>query len=93
MLREKWHKIIIAYRLEDEYGNCPYYYDGYKAMLPDGYLFAYMNPSRFKESDYKYFCYKMSLYEYLLLPSVLTYETGQVLFKPNEVISKAKIGR
>lgn len=94
MLRQEWHKRVIAYRLEDEFGNCPYYYDdGRKALLPEGYLFGYMNPSRFRESDYRHYYYKMSLYEYLLIPSVLTYDTGEVLFKPDQVISKTKLGR
>lgn len=93
MLSQPWHKRVVAYRLEDEYGNSPYYYDGYKAMLPDGYFCAYLNPARYRESDYSHFCHKMNLYEYLLLPSVLTYSTGEVLFRADDIISKSKIGR
>lgn len=93
MLSQQWHTRVVAYRLEDEHGNSPYYYDGRRVWLPEGYMYAFLNPSRFKESEYRHFCYKMDLYEYLLLPSVLTYPTGEVLFRADQIISKTKTGR
>ena len=93
MLYQPWHKRVIAYRLEDGHNNCPFFYDGHKAMLPDGYLFGYMNPSIFRESCYKHYYDKMGLYEYVLIPSVLVYDTGEVLFKPDQVLSKSRIRR
>ena len=93
MLSQPWHKRVVCYRLEDKYGNCPYYYDGCRALLPCGYLFAYLNPARFKESDYLRYYHKLDMYEYLLIPSALTYSDGTVLFKSDQVISRTKIGR
>ena len=92
MLDYNNRKDILAYRLEDQYGNSPYYYDGYKAVLPEGYLCAYLNPCRFRESDYKRFLYKLDIYEYLLVPSAKILEGNEVLFKPKDIISKSKTG-
>lgn len=92
MLSYNDRRVILAYRLEDHYGNSPYYYNGYKAILPDGYLCAYLNPCRFRESDYERFIHKLDIYEYLLYPTAKILEGNEVLFKPKDIISKSKTG-
>lgn len=93
MLRQPWHKVVIAYRLEDKHGNAPpYLYEGRRALLPCGYDYAYMNPCIFKEYGYAKYYKRYSMYQYFFFPFVLTYDTGEVLFKPNEVSSKTKLG-
>ena len=93
MLSKSSHKVIIAYTLEDRYGHCPFYYDGHKAIIPEGYYFAYLNPSIFRESCYRKYYYKMHMYEYVLFNTALTYDTGEVLFRKEDIISKTIIRR
>jgi hypothetical protein len=88
-----WHTVIIAYRLEDEYGNSPFYFNGHKVILPENYSCAALSPDRFKESEYKHLLFKHSLYEYVLGKTALVYDTGEVLFRDEDVISKSLIRR
>ena len=89
MNKQKWY---IVYCIEDQYGNSPYYYNGFKAILPDGCQHGYLNPCRYKEKEYKYEAYRFTLYEYLLGPDALVYDSGDVLFRKEDIISKTKIG-
>lgn len=86
MITEPWHHAIIAYRLEDRYGNSPYF------GCNDGYLHAVLNPCRFKESDYIKFYYIMDVYEYLLFPTAKIKDSN-VLFQRQDIISKRKLRR
>lgn len=91
MTPQNWHTVILAYRLEDELGNSPFYYNGHKVILPECYYGAYLTPSRFNEfvcSPRKYF-----LYEYVLGRNALVYDTGEVLFRDEDVMSKTAIRR
>ena len=87
------HKVIIAYRLEDKYGNSPFYYNGYKVVLPEGYYAAVLDITRFRNEDYKYSYYRLSLYEYALNITAQVYDTGEVLFRKEDIRSKSLIRR
>lgn len=89
MFHQQWY---IAYRLEDNYNNSPYFYNGHKTILPDGYYHAYLNPCRYKEKEYSYSFYKYDLYEYFLKSTALVYDSGDVLFRKDDIISKTKLG-
>lgn len=93
MLYQKDHKIIIAYRLEDRYGNSPFYYDGYQVILPEGYFAAILDLTKFRDKDYKYSFYRLSLYEYVLSPTALVFDTGEVLFRKEDIRSKVLLRR
>ena len=93
MNKRPWDKVIIAYRLEDDYGNSPFYYKNHKVVLPEGYYAAFMNLDRLYEPCYTRSCTKLHLYEYLLNITAQTYDTGEVLFRKIDIISKTKLRR
>jgi hypothetical protein len=91
MSPQRWHTIILAYRLEDERGDGPFLYNGHKVILPECYYGAYLNPESLKE--FKYSPLKYNLYEYALGKNAVVYDTGEVLFRDDDVISKPQIRR
>ena len=93
MVHQNNYTVIIAYRLEDKYGNSPFYYNGHEVILPEGYYAAVTDITKFRDRDYKYSFYRLSLYEYVLSSTALVYDTGEVLFREEDVRSKALIRR
>lgn len=91
MSPQRWHTVIIAYCLEDELGNRLFSYNGHKVVLPECYCGGYLNPQIFK--DFKYSPKKYNLYEYILGKDTLVYDTGEVLFRDADIISKTKINK
>ena len=87
------HNVIIAYRLEDKYGNGPYFYNGRSVILPEGYSGAYLDPNRFKDSAYGNSVYKYSMCEYVLYRTAQVYDTGEVLFRKEDIVSKSLVRR
>lgn len=88
-MSQRWY---VVYRIEDEFGNSPYFYKGHNVVLPEGYYHGYLNPCLYREKEYSYSTYKYILYEYLLYSTALVYNSGDVLFRDDDVISKTKIG-
>lgn len=93
MIYQNGHRVIIVYCLENKYGQSPCIIDGRSVVFPEGYKYGFMNPSRFKEKDYRRFFYQFSMYEYVLDLSALVYDTGEVLFTEKDILSKTKIRR
>jgi len=93
MLYQKGQKVVVAYCLENKYGESPCYIDGKEVVYPEGYKCAFMNPTRLYEIEYRRYFYHFYVYEYVLNLTALIYDTGEVVFRPDDVLSKTKMRR
>ena len=101
MTYQHWHKIIIAYRIEDKDGNSPFCVSSIHNHFPENvypdyqdYRYAYLNITKFLEPEYyKYYVDdKYFLYEYLIQPCMASVSrTGAVSFRSSSIISKTKL--
>lgn len=101
MTYQSWHRLIIAYRIEDKNGNSPFIVSATRNHFPQNvypdyqdYRYAYLNLTKFLEPEY-FIYYKDEnyfLYEYLIQPSMASVSrTGAVSFRSNAIISKSKL--
>ena len=95
MLPKLWHSVIIAYRLEDDYGNCPYYQIGPQIQYPifDTYYRAFLDPTQFRDEKYSSHYRKFHVFEYVLDKNAYALDNGVVMFRSKDVISKTIIRR
>ena len=93
MLFQYGHKVVIAYCLENEFGESISYIDGRHVVFPEGYKCGFMNPCVFKEREYHRCFPKMHIYEYVINTTALIYDSGEVLFTPRDILSKSLMRR
>lgn len=97
---DETHTVIIAYRLEDKYGNSPFYVSCDNRHFPvDVYpdsgqwKYAFMNPCRFLEHGYSNCPKDYFLFEYLLRKTAHVTLSGEVTFRDQDVVCKSIVRR
>ena len=100
LTKERWHNIVIAYRLEDDNGNSPFYVSSNNTHFPSNVLpdigewfCAFCNPCKYLESPYNKYLNSFDIYEYLLHSNIHIGIHGEVNFRTKDVISKSIIRR
>ena len=83
---------IIAYRLENEQGISRDFVNDHAVIVPEGYFLGKKDPCVFREGCYAYSIVRHNLIQYILFPTALIYDTGDVLFRKDDIISKTKLG-
>jgi hypothetical protein len=97
-----WHRLIIAYRLEDKNGNSPFYITSTKNHFPhnvypdyEDYRYAYLDLTKFLEPEYLVYYHDDNyfLYEYLLRPIMTSVNGEAVSFRQVSVVSRLQLSK